>query len=156
MDEMNYNMKIETIEDAEKFFKLSHCSWFYIDRETNRRKDLEKLNISKDLFDKWTWEFINERLDKLDYSKPYEDILYALKYYMGFELSYELVLRIYNIFIKLYKEFNDDTLCSHSTIGIIIQDYYYFSNKERPFDLISNAVTYFAAQYIIAFSLYFI
>ena len=32
----------------------------------------------------------------------------------------------------------------------------YFGGKERPFDIISNAITYYAAQYLIAFSIFFL
>ena len=39
---------------------------------------------------------------------------------------------------------------------LILCGTYFGVGKERPVDLISNAVTYYAAQFIIAFSLFFI
>ena len=39
---------------------------------------------------------------------------------------------------------------------LILCGTYFSEGKERPVDLISNAVTYYAAQYIIAFSLFFL
>ena len=39
---------------------------------------------------------------------------------------------------------------------LILCGTYFGKGKERPVDLISNAVTYYAAQYIIAFSLFFL
>ena len=39
---------------------------------------------------------------------------------------------------------------------LILSGTYFGENHEKPFDLISNAVTYYAAQYIIAFSLFFL
>ena len=39
---------------------------------------------------------------------------------------------------------------------LILCGTYLGKGKERPVDLISNAVTYYAAQYIIAFSLFFL
>lgn len=39
---------------------------------------------------------------------------------------------------------------------LILSGTYFGVGKERPFDIISNAITYYAAQYIIAFSLFFL
>lgn len=39
---------------------------------------------------------------------------------------------------------------------LILSGTYFGEGKERPFDIISNSVTYYAAQYIIAFSLFFL
>ena len=39
---------------------------------------------------------------------------------------------------------------------LILSGTYFGEGKERPVDLISNAVTYYAAQYLIAFSLFFL
>ena len=39
---------------------------------------------------------------------------------------------------------------------LILSGTYFGINKERPVDIITNAVTYYAAQYLIAFSVYFI
>ena len=39
---------------------------------------------------------------------------------------------------------------------LILSGTYFGQGKERPFDLITNSVTYYAAQYIIAFSLFFL
>ena len=38
---------------------------------------------------------------------------------------------------------------------IILCGTYFAENRERPVDIISNAITYYAAQYLIAFSLFF-
>ena len=39
---------------------------------------------------------------------------------------------------------------------LILSGTYFGENHEKPFDIISNAITYYAAQYVIAFSLYFL
>ena len=39
---------------------------------------------------------------------------------------------------------------------IILCGTYFAENKERPVDIISNGITYYAAQYLIAFSLFFL
>ena len=39
---------------------------------------------------------------------------------------------------------------------LILCGTYFGEGKERPFDIISNGITYYAAQYLIAFSLFFI
>ena len=39
---------------------------------------------------------------------------------------------------------------------LILSGTYFGENHETPMDIVSNAVTYFAAQYVIAFSLYFL
>lgn len=39
---------------------------------------------------------------------------------------------------------------------LILSGTYFGENHEKPFDIISNAITYFAAQYVIAFSLFFL
>lgn len=39
---------------------------------------------------------------------------------------------------------------------LILCGTYFGEGKERPFDIISNAITYFSAQYLIAFSLFFL
>ena len=39
---------------------------------------------------------------------------------------------------------------------LILSGTYFGEGKDRPFDLISNAITYYCAQYAIAFSLYFL
>ena len=39
---------------------------------------------------------------------------------------------------------------------LILSGTYFGKGKERPVDIISNAVTYYAAQYLIAFSLFFL
>ena len=39
---------------------------------------------------------------------------------------------------------------------LILAGTYFAPNRERPIDLISNSVTYYAAQFVIAFSLFFI
>ena len=39
---------------------------------------------------------------------------------------------------------------------LILCGTYFGENRERPFDIISNGITYYAAQYLIAFSLFFL
>ena len=39
---------------------------------------------------------------------------------------------------------------------LILSGTYFGEGKDRPIDLISNAITYYSAQYVIAFSLYFL
>ena len=39
---------------------------------------------------------------------------------------------------------------------LILSGTYFGKGKERPIDLISNSITYYAAQYVIAFSLFFL
>ena len=39
---------------------------------------------------------------------------------------------------------------------LILSGTYFAENREKPIDIISNSVTYYAAQYLIAFSLFFI
>lgn len=39
---------------------------------------------------------------------------------------------------------------------LILSGTYFGDNKEKPFDLISNGITYYVAQYLIAFSIFFI
>ena len=39
---------------------------------------------------------------------------------------------------------------------LILSMTYFGENHEKPFDIISNAITYYAAQYVIAFSLFFL
>ena len=38
---------------------------------------------------------------------------------------------------------------------LILSGTYFGEGKERPFDIISNAITYYLAQYVIAFSIMF-
>jgi len=45
---------------------------------------------------------------------------------------------------------------SFALSDLILCGTYFAEGKERPFDIISNAITYFGAQYLIAFSLFFI
>lgn len=123
-------MAIKDLKEAEKLFKSYQCNWFYIDRECYIRKDFNALNITNDLYDKWTYEYINDKLDNLDYSKG-NNIIYELYKLMGYSLSNELVDRIYNIFIKLY---NPNDKHNISTITLIIDNFNYQYNKERPFN----------------------
>lgn len=124
-------MKI-TLDYAKNFFKSWDCNWFYICRETNMKEELDKLNIPKELYDKWTWEYLNEKIDKLDYSRPYKNIIYDLKGFTDYNLSYELAERIYNIFLNLYNETNSELSHSYSTMSVIIKEFINF-NEERPF-----------------------
>ena len=39
---------------------------------------------------------------------------------------------------------------------LILSGTYFGEGKERPVDIITNGVTYYLAQYVIAFSLYFV
>lgn len=103
-----YTMKLETIEDAEKFFKKCGCSWFFIYRETLRDEELKKLNIPDETYTKWTCEYVNEALDNLDYSRKYDSIICQLNRYIGYSISMEIVNRIYDIFINLYNKEKDN------------------------------------------------
>ena len=123
-----------TIEEAEKFFKSFACSWFYIDRETGR-ECLNELNIPEELYDKWTWEYIGEKLDKLDFSRSYLSIISDLRDYVGYKLSTGLVERIYDIFIFLYYKTTTDKikLSKDITKEFLIRDFHYYLDKEIPF-----------------------
>ena len=39
---------------------------------------------------------------------------------------------------------------------LILSGTYFGVGKERPIDIVTNGVTYYLAQYVIAFSLYFV
>ena len=68
-----------------------------------------------------------------------------------------------SLFASIQHQFNYAT-CNMLMIGgfffalsdLILSGTYFGEGKERPFDIVSNAVTYYAAQYLIAFSLFFI
>lgn len=126
---------IKTIEEAEKFFKSYECKWFYIDRETGR-ECLNELNIPEELYDKWTWEYIEEKLDKLDLSTSYRNIIAELRDCVGYNLSMDLVNRIYDIFIITYQKTHNDDKTKVSAIltnEFLISDFHYYLNKEIPF-----------------------
>ena len=127
---------IKTIEEAERFFKSYECKWFYIDRETGDRCGLNELNIPKELYDKWTWEYIEEKLDKLDLSMGYDSIVSKLRDYVSYNLSMDLVNRIYDIFIITYQKTHNDDKTKVSAIltnEFLISGFHYYLNKETPF-----------------------
>lgn len=93
-----------------------------------------------------------------------------LKYKYG---EYKLICLIYAIllfttfgttlFLTVYHQFANvsyNMLFAGAALfaisDLILCGTYFGEGKERPFDIISNGVTYYAAQYLIAFSIFFL
>ena len=93
-----------------------------------------------------------------------------LKYQYG---EYKLICLIYGIhlfttvgtsgFLAIFHKFSVVTYnmlfigaILFALSDLILCGTYFGEGKERPFDIISNGVTYYAAQYLIAFSLFFL
>ena len=98
---------------------------------------------------------VMEKPMKMKYCE-YKLICFIYGTFLFATLGTTLFLTIYNGFqiVTLNMLFAGAVLFAVS--DLILSGTYFGEGKERPFDLISNSVTYYMAQYIIAFSLFFL
>ena len=98
---------------------------------------------------------VMERPLKMKYHE-YKLICFIYGSLLFMTLGTTLFLCIYNSFqvVSFTMLFAGAILFAIS--DLILSGTYFGQGKERPIDLISNSVTYYMAQYIIAFSLFFL